>query len=252
MALAPTEPNDDPVPGGAARHYERLLADLYVWMAGGLEAALATGGADVAAYLPGRGLAIDLGAGFGMHAIPLARGGFDVLALDTSPVLLDVLRAHAAGLAVRAVEADLRAVRQFAEAPAALIVCLGDTLTHLASPTDVTRLVADAVALLAPDGRFVATFRDYTRPLRGDARFVPVRSDDQRIHTCFLEEAGEHLRVHDLVHERTNGGWRQRVSSYLKLRLAPEQALAAARAAGLDATLRPGPRGMVLLDGAQR
>ena len=59
----------------AQRHYEQLLAPIYVWMAGGIESALAAGTQDVALLTPGDGLAIDLGAGFGMHAIPLARGG---------------------------------------------------------------------------------------------------------------------------------------------------------------------------------
>ena len=75
-------------------HYDRLLAPIYVWMAGGMESALAAGAQDVAQFVPGRGLALDLGAGFGMHAIPLARGGYEVVALDTSAELLDALREH--------------------------------------------------------------------------------------------------------------------------------------------------------------
>jgi len=52
----------------ARTHYEQLLAPIYVWMAGGVESALAAGAQDVAPLTPGDGLAIDLGAGFGMHA----------------------------------------------------------------------------------------------------------------------------------------------------------------------------------------
>jgi 2-polyprenyl-3-methyl-5-hydroxy-6-metoxy-1,4-benzoquinol methylase len=68
----------------ADEHYARLLAPVYLWMAGGLDHALKQGEADVRPFIPGRGLAVDLGAGFGMHAIPLARAGWEVLAIDTS------------------------------------------------------------------------------------------------------------------------------------------------------------------------
>jgi 2-polyprenyl-3-methyl-5-hydroxy-6-metoxy-1,4-benzoquinol methylase len=58
-------------------------------MAGGLDHALKQGKADVKPLVPGRGLAVDLGAGFGMHAIALARGGWEVLAIDSSEFLLE-------------------------------------------------------------------------------------------------------------------------------------------------------------------
>ncbi|HVY67246.1 MAG TPA: class I SAM-dependent methyltransferase [Gammaproteobacteria bacterium] len=229
----------------AQRHYEQLLAPIYVWMAGGVEAAFAAGTQDVAPLVPGRGLAIDLGAGFGMHAIPLARAGYGVLALDTSRELLDVLRANAAELPVRCVEGDLLDFRKHAGAPLALIVCMGDTLTHLPSTDDVERLARDVAACLAPGGRFVATFRDYTRTATGDARFIPVRSDANRIHTCFLEEHPDHMQVHDIVHERDGAAWKMRVSSYPKLRLAPAAVAETLRYAGLETTMAPGARGMV-------
>jgi 2-polyprenyl-3-methyl-5-hydroxy-6-metoxy-1,4-benzoquinol methylase len=55
-------------------------------MAGGAEVALQTGNDEIAtlsALLPFEGNVVDLGAGFGMHAIPLARAGFHVTAIDT-------------------------------------------------------------------------------------------------------------------------------------------------------------------------
>lgn len=89
------------------------------------------------------------------------------------------------------------------------------------------------------------TFRDYTTPATGDRRFIPVRSDESRIHTCFLEAEPTHMVVHDIVHERAGTAWHMKVSSYRKLRLAPEWAVSALRKVGLSPTLRPGPRGML-------
>ena len=142
----------------AQQHYEDLLAPIYVWMAGGLESALKAGTTDIASLVPGQGVAVDLGAGFGMHAIPLAEGGYEVVAIDTSKVLLDILRSHGSGRRIRAVEANLTDFRRYLDGPADLIVCLGDTLTHLPDAAQVTRLFHDISASLVPGGRLVLTF----------------------------------------------------------------------------------------------
>jgi Methyltransferase domain len=232
------------------RHYEQLLAPVYLWMAGGAEAAFALGQADLAAVLDRGGFAIDLGAGFGMHAIPLARAGWRVLAIDSSPALLDQLSSLAEGLPVDLRRGDLLRFEEHlsTDARADLILCMGDTLTHLADHAAVDALCRLVAARLSSGGRFIATFRDYTHLPAGDARFIPVRADEHRILTCFLEECDGYVQVHDLLHERAHGVWSTRVSSYRKLRLSPEAVRAACVAAGLQkATIEPGPRGMVKL-----
>jgi SAM-dependent methyltransferase len=226
-------------------HYANHLAPIYLWMAGGMEAALQAGTADLAAWLPGTGLAVDLGAGFGMHSIPLARAGYNVVAIDSSAALLQVQRAHSAGLPIRTVEANLLDFRTTVTAPADLIVCMGDTLTHLQSRDEVERLCADIARALRPTGTFVATFRDYSAPAVGERRFIPVRSDPNRILTCFLEAAHEWINVHDLIHERDQGQWTLKVSSYRKLKLAPAAVEQALKHSGLKVRVEAGPRGMV-------
>jgi SAM-dependent methyltransferase len=229
-------------------HYSNLLAPIYLWMAGGIDAALAQGADDVSQYVPARtdeNVAIDLGAGFGMHSIPLARSGYTVAAIDSSPALLAELRKYSEGLSVRAVESDLLHFRSHVSAPANLVLCMGDTITHVQDQTSVERLFLDVANALAPAGRFIVTFRDYTNPPSGEARFIPVRSDADRIHTCFLEETPQYMVVHDLLHERRGTSWSMRVSSYSKLRLSPGWITAALERAGLSAKLESGPRGML-------
>jgi 2-polyprenyl-3-methyl-5-hydroxy-6-metoxy-1,4-benzoquinol methylase len=228
-------------------HYETLLAPIYLWMAGGLDEALSLGAADVSGLLVAPGYAVDLGAGFGMHSIPLARSGFQVLAIDTSSYLLEQLRKHSAGLSVTAVQADLRDFARHISAPADLILCMGDTLPHLHSTDQIQQLFRDVAVTLRPGGRFVATFRDYRQLPLGNKRFVKVRSDSQRIHTCFLEQMGERVIVHDIVHEYGTDGWSMKVSSYAKLRLSPDVVIHAAESAGLTCLSRPGPRGMLMI-----
>lgn len=229
-----------------SEHYATHLAPVYVWMAGGIDAALALGAQDIADLVPGSGLAVDLGAGFGMHSIPLARGGYEVLAIDTSATLLETLASQCAGLPIRTFERDLLAFRSALPAGSAnLVVCMGDTLTHLEAFAQVGRLCDDVAAALAAGGRFVATFRDYSAPAQDERRFIAVRSDASRILTCFLEEEPMHMKVHDILHEKTGAGWAMTVSSYRKLRLAPPDVVKALNACGLAVHLTAGPRGMV-------
>lgn len=237
------------------RHYEQHLGPVYLWMAGGAEAALAAGLADLQALgVPiGAGTrALDLGAGFGMHAIPLARAGAEVVAIDASPLLLRELDALRGGTPVRTVCDDLLAFPRHVTGGMDLILCLGDTLTHLPDVAAVETLIDAVATALTPRGRFVATFRDYSTALDGDRRFIPVRSDDTRVLTCFLEYTDAHVTVHDILHERTPEGWTMRVSHYRKLRLDLPRLAAGMNATGLDVERDAGPRGMVRLVATRR
>jgi SAM-dependent methyltransferase len=146
---------------------------------------------------------------------------------------------------VTAVEADLLEFAAYLHQKADLILCMGDTLTHLPSTNQIERLVRDVARSLRPGGRFVATFRDYRELPLGDRRFIPVRSDSERILTCFLEAMPERVRVHDIIHERAQDEWSTKVSSYEKLRLSPDTVVRAAEEVGMRCHIEPGPRGMV-------
>jgi hypothetical protein len=105
---------------------------------------------------------------------------------------------------------------------------------------------------LLKDGLFIATFRDYvSAPLQADQRFILVRGDEQRLLTCFLEYAAQHVTVHDLLYERKDGRWQQRVSSYRKLRLAPEWLISKLTDCGLAVRRSSGPGGMVQIVAAK-
>ncbi len=122
---------------------------------------------------------------------------------------------------------------------------MGDTLTHLPDRDAALQLFTLAAASLRPGGTFIATFRDYTQALVGNGRFIPVKSDADRILTCFLEYAADHVDVHDLLHERNGDAWQLRVSSYRKLRLDPQWVSASLHERGFAVSTEPGPAGMV-------
>jgi 2-polyprenyl-3-methyl-5-hydroxy-6-metoxy-1,4-benzoquinol methylase len=207
-------------------HYAHHLGPIYTWMMGDIDAAFARSAAELEALpLPEKrgATALDLGAGIGLHALPLARRGYAVTAIDSCETLLEELTARSGGLSIRAVHADLLEFRAHLNTPLDVILCMGDTLTHVSSHARVESLLEDVALSLGAGGLFAATFRDYSAaPLHDDARFILVRSDADRILTCFLEYGDTSVTVRDLLHQREHGAWQLRVSSYCKLRLAPD------------------------------
>ncbi|MEW5847737.1 MAG: class I SAM-dependent methyltransferase [Myxococcota bacterium] len=209
--------------GGASQHYAQLLAAHYTWMSGDFDEKVAEQEALLRTLgVPGSpgGTAVDLGAGSGFQSVALARLGYRVVSVDDNAQLLEELTQRKGARDVRVVRDDLRRVASLEVREADVVVCMGDTLTHLDTRDDVTRLFHDVLRVLRPGGLLVLTFRDLTTELRGVDRFIPVRSDADRIMTCFLEYEPETVVVHDLIHVRTESGWTLHRSSYRKLRLA--------------------------------
>ena len=213
-----------------SEHYKTLLAHHYSWMFNqSFEDKVAEQRRILEEVLPPEGtverrLAVDLGAGPGFQSVALAELGFSrVVAVDTSEILLKELETHRNGYPVETVHADILGLREIvAVGQANVIVCMGDTLTHLGSGDEVEQLFLNAYNALASGGALVLTFRDLTLELHGLDRFLPIRSDADRIMTCFLDfESPERVRVHDLIHVKESAGWKLEKSSYCKLRLAP-------------------------------
>ena len=208
-------------------HYDNLLAAYYSWMLGGFEQKLE----DNRAFFRDRGIqpqlsrvAIDLGAGCGFQSIPLAEAGFNVIAIDTSRDLLAELKNNAGRLPIDTVEDDLLNFNQHGPEESELIVCMGDTLTHLDSLGDVQSLFENVYQALETNGRLIITFRDLSIEMKGLERFIPVRSAANLIFSCFLEYEREHVKVHDIVYEKTDDQWQIKKSFYRKLRIPPQWA----------------------------
>jgi SAM-dependent methyltransferase len=237
-------------------HYEQHLAPVYSWLVGGFDGAVARGQRELAdvglSGSDGAGYAVDLGAGFGMHAVPLARQGWRVLAIDTSALLLEELRAHTDGSSVATVQDDLLRFPQYLSGRPNVILCMGDTLTHLPDRAAVRSLFALACEHLPADGRLVLSFRDYSKALEGPDRFILVKGDASRVFTCFLEYGEDALRVHDILHERSEDGWHMRASAYEKLRLGPEWVQQELGACGLRVRAEAGLSGMVRIIAGRR
>lgn len=235
-------------------HYDSHLAPLYAWIYGGAAPARERFAAllrelDLRPSQPGA-TALDLGAGNGFQSIPLATAGYTVTAVDLSDTLLAELArdAAAAGVRVRLIAGDLRELARHVPTPAPeVIVCMGDTLPHLGSLAEIAAALRAAAAALAPGGHLLLSFRDYTVARTGADRFIPVRSEADRLFTCFLDFGPERIAVHDIVQTRTAGEWRTAISVYEKVRLAPDFVRAELARAGLTLVRDTAQHGLVTL-----
>lgn len=96
---------------------------------------------------------LELGAGTGRLAVPLAGLGHDVVALDTSPAMLERLAAKPGGERVRAVVGDM--ADDVPAGPFALVVVAVNTLFNLDDPARLRACLAAVAAALADAGRLV-------------------------------------------------------------------------------------------------
>lgn len=207
-------------------HYENHLAHFYAWMSGDFE----TKQKEFSQFLLANNItpfsskiALDLGAGHGIQSAALAKAGFKVWAVDFSKHLLEELKKNCEGLDVTAVEQDIRLVTKYEDLSPELIVCCGDTLTHLDSESDIERFIEYCCDILREKGKFILSFRDYSERRTGDARFIPVKSDANRILTCFLDYSPTHVAVTDLLYEYDGKNWQQKISTYNKFRISADE-----------------------------
>jgi 2-polyprenyl-3-methyl-5-hydroxy-6-metoxy-1,4-benzoquinol methylase len=234
----------------ARQHYEALLGDVYEWYV----AAHGSPFEHARAWLDRHDLwtgtrYLDLGAGFGMHVMPLVEAGKTVTAVDFDATLLTRLRAllDARGLDASLHRADLMDFVRDARPSWDVVLCLGDTLTHLAESADVRTLLERSAQLLAPEGRLALSYRDSTDfSATGVSRFIEVARDARRTMHCLLEPIdAEHLRVTDIVTDVLPEGPRTRISDYVKLRLSRDAVASWAREVGLTPFVEDTSRGLV-------
>ena len=221
-------------------HYEKLLGSRYTRMMGGASACLRSAQSLLqAADISGpQGSALDLGAGGGYHARALAERGFHVVAVDSSPALLEELSTVCQGREVTAVLGDVLDDSAYrAHAPFASILCVGDTLTHLRHRTDVDTLLERCATLLAPEGKLVLQFREQAVDLPPENCTFTTLAEQHCLMECVLHFQPDYVWVTDLVHEWTGERWQSIHSTYSKLRLTASEVIDGARRCGLELRL---------------
>jgi SAM-dependent methyltransferase len=231
-------------------HYDNHLAEFYSWMIGDFDK-----GKDFFKDFcnnhdikPNKtGLAIDLGAGNGIQSIALGEIGFKVKAVDFNDKLLSELKIKSNGLPIELIKDDIRNVKTLSNSLVDLIICCGDTISHLETFDQLYKLMQDCFDLLDVNGYLLLTFRDYSIALNDTQRFIPVKSDENRILTCVIDYTDDKIKVTDLLHQKNNGTWIQKISSYDKLRIRTDYVISKAEKAGFSIVVNENKNRMIHL-----
>lgn len=128
-------------------HPLRSIDEIAYWESGVYQAQ------DAAKWIPEGGTVIDFGCGDGRLTLPLARMGFTVTAVDSSPAMLGRLRARTENLDIETIQSDGMDLHGFID-PVDVIVARAVLIHH--SHADVAALVIALASCLKKGGYLIA------------------------------------------------------------------------------------------------
>ncbi|KAJ2999153.1 T-complex protein 1 subunit beta [Globomyces sp. JEL0801] len=246
----------------------------YTWMFGDSTLTYKSNLQILSQFLPkakdGFNLAIDLGCGTGFQTIPLLQLDYNVIAIDSSPQLIDELQIVAKSRnlidKLNTIEGDLVNFPTLKDEVTPdspnVIICMGDTLTHLDSLETIEGLFRKTFSTLHENGIFLLQFRDLSRPLVDTDRFIPIRSDERTVFTCFLEwennateedGTGCTIKVNDLIHVKKGiGAWELCTSWYHKLAVSQSWCLNLLKSIGFHIVESDNNNGMIFIVASKR
>jgi len=159
--------------------------------------------------------AIDAGCGTGLHTCILAQLGVEVIGVDVSAEML----VHASARA-REMKVNVRFCRSaFAEmdmegtAVVDGVFCLGNSLTHLLTSSDVTQSLRSFFRALKSEGLLFLQILNYQRILSQKNRVQNVREEGGRLFIRFYDFEHELIRFNILALEKGTGGFLHRLHS---------------------------------------
>jgi SAM-dependent methyltransferase len=161
---------------------------------------------------------LDSACGTGQHAIALARRGYDVQGADLSAPMVEQARRNAEGADVGvpfvvAGLGHLAALGQVFEA----VLCLGNSLPHLLTPSAEAGALADFASVLRPGGSLVIQNRNFDRVWATRERFIEPQSyrgaDGEWLFLRFYDFHEETLTFNMARLRRTDAGWTQDVEA---------------------------------------
>jgi len=124
---------------------------------------------------PERLKVLDAACGTGQHAIALARLGYDVSGADLFPQMLSLANTNALAADVNitfkaAGFGSIAAV--FPAERFQAVLCLGNSLPHVKSKTELQQALADFAAVTAPGGLLLLQQRNFDAVMRAKNRFM--------------------------------------------------------------------------------
>jgi 2-polyprenyl-3-methyl-5-hydroxy-6-metoxy-1,4-benzoquinol methylase len=164
---------------------------------------------------------LDMACGTGRHAIALSTEGLSVIGLDNSEKMIVQAREYSEeyGQAVKFIRDDMKNVADLFDEKFDLVICLGNSLSLLASLEIVKQVLIDVAGLISDEGSLVFQVLNFEAIRRNGDRFFPLKSgkisdDKEVVFARFFEHlkksATTTLVLAALV--ETSGSWTPMVS----------------------------------------
>lgn len=175
---------------------------------------------------------LDSACGTGMHAIALAQQGYEVVGSDLSPAMIARAKQNAeqAGVQVRFETAGFgEQVALFGKESVDAVLCLGNSLPHLLTESELFNALTDFYHLVRPPGVVLIQNRNFDRVLQSRQREMEPQSvqeeDREWIFIRFYDFLENGLIQFNFLtlYRRSGQAWKQEwQSSLLKPLLAAE------------------------------
>lgn len=175
--------------------------------------------------------ALDAGCGTGIHTIILAKGGVDVVGLDSSPDMLEIARTNALKEGVKPVFCQ----EYFESMPAEwnesfdAVFCLANALVGVQTPERLSLSLQGFSRVLKPGGRAIIQLLNLSGFRRQNRRIVKISSEQNLTFVRFLDFDELDTRLNILVLEHELGQVHHTFSSQSILPITAELLSAAAR-----------------------
>ena len=157
---------------------------------------------------------LDVAAGIGTQALPLASLGFEVTARDLSARAIARLRREAAsrGVTMGLGQADMREVRDSVSGSFDAVICFDNSLPHLLTDADIKKALAAFHELLAERGVLLLSVRDYDQVDRSPDSRHPYGERNRggrrfRLHQEWSWLDSAHYRTVFVIEERDGADW---------------------------------------------
>ncbi len=166
---------------------------------------------------------LDAACGTGMHAVALARRGYEVVGADASAGMIARARASAAAAGVAA-RFDVAGFGELAQILGEretfdAILCLGNSLPHVRTPQELHQALADFAACLRPGGVLLLQNLNYDRILTHRQRWMEPQAhregEQEWLFLRFYDFDPDGLLTFNIIslHRAGQGPWEQRVMS---------------------------------------
>jgi SAM-dependent methyltransferase len=157
---------------------------------------------------------LDVSAGIGTQALPLASLGYEVVARDLSPVAIRRLlrEAENRGVQIDAAASDMRDVAGSVEGTFDAVISFDNAVPHLLTDADILATFRSLSSLLSPGGVILVSVRDYGEVDRSPTSVHPYGEHVRGGHRYRMRQEWEwydasHYRTTMIVEARRQQEW---------------------------------------------